>query len=341
MGIIPVRTIPDKYEEMITTIIAISPNISDYYSSKYQAQWVQECETVDTPQYTCNHLITLVIEELGDMGISVTESLDSILEDLESTLLLVHLRKLFDVKLFCTLYSQTSDEIKTRITSILENGFTDELLSDMVSALYAIFPNNEDLASIIEYEGYYISTDQFKPYLMELINLTENVLNNESTINENVLPVTITYITYVAKHKAEVKYAVDSLLEVFDELDSEYLNDKLATYDMDLLSSDNIKFCALCFDKSDISLIWKTELFKDHMRTHVHHIDYYLYNSVDFPSPNQVALIVAEFFAMATDKEIDPKKLIQDVIDDITLPDDVLKLMLEYITAIPPYILGG
>ena len=340
MGIVPVRVIPDKYKEMITNIIAISPNISDYYSSQYQLQWIQECQTEDTYQYICNHLITLVVEELDDMGISVSESLDTILEDLDTTTILISLRKIFDVKTFCNFYSKASEEVRASLMSILENSPIDETLSTITHTLCDNF-NNDDLQNILKYEGYYISDVQFKPYLTELINLTERVLNNESTIDENILSLTSNYIDYLATHKKEVEHATTSILNIYPELDKKYIDDKLTTYDLDLLSSDNIKFCSIYFNKNDVSSLWRSSLFNTHMKTHVHHIDYYLHNNRDYPNNTQLALVVAEFFAMATDKQRDPKTLIENIIKNVDMPDTMSSLMSAYIRVIPPYLQGA
>ena len=331
-----IHVIPDDYNSMIANIVKISPNISNYYASRLYEQEIQECDSVGTDQYICNKLITLMIGELKIMGIDVYDHLDFILEDLHTTSLLLKLRKIFDPRMFCIFYNKIPDEMRSDIKGILDVARDDEVLIELLVYFQNKLPMNDDVNFCLDYTDYFISIDTFKDYMLGLILQTEEVLDNESTIAENLLPTITIYLNYINNHRILVKHAMDSILNFYNKLDVKFIHNKFKTYDLDLINVDDINELAILFNPQDISEIYHTEKFKTHMKTHIHHIDYFLKDSVDYPNDSEVVLIVSEFYAMAIEKNLDVIKLLSDVIEHIKFPDSINKMMLNYAKIISP-----
>ena len=330
------HVIPDDYRSMISSIVKISPNIANYYSAGLYEQEIQECDSVGTDQYICNKLITLMIGELKIMGIDAYDHLDYILEDLDTTSLLLRLRRLFDPRLFCILYNKLTDEMRSDIKGILDVTQSENIAIELLAYLQNRFPMNDDINFILDYADYFISLDVFRYYMLELIAATEAVLNNESTIADNLLPTLTTYINYMNNHRELVKHAIDSIVNFYSDVNKEFIYKKFKIYDLDLLNVDVINELAILFNPDNISEIYHTKLFKHHMETHIHHIDYFLKDNINFPNDSELVLIVSEFYAMAVEKKLDVLTILNSVIEHINFPEELNIKMLSYAKIIAP-----
>jgi len=298
MPITNVDSIPDSYDEMISAYIAISPNIAEYYVGEQFKLLVRECKTIATPQFICNNLTSQITAELEEMGISFEENLDMIYENLHTTSLLLVLRRLFDVRLFCTFYNRTSEEVRYHIVAILENANPDDMAIEIVEFLHSRFPSNDNLEFIIDRKDLFISTDEFRPYLKELINLTESKLDNAETIEECLITPITEFTTYLNTHKANVVFAVKSIIREEEDLNIKFLTDELTRYDNDLLATDYFNFLSIVYDKNRILELYQTDIFKKHLKRSNHHLDFYKDTT---PTKSELVLIVSELFAMAID----------------------------------------
>lgn len=259
----------------------LSPNINSYFEDKLYLQDVEHPEEI-TSIFKVKLAISLVLQELEEIGIITNLDEEEILGFQYYTKMVLALRKKFDKEnLFNEIMSLDETDRHTFTYSVEECYCSTDVFIAIIDFFSNKFPLDQDwntLSNQILHE-HFTGEEDFSTYIQEVfvkVNLTDP---NRSYITDDNIVAVNAFITNMADRDSLVSTMADQLLEMIPEIipyrvNEGRLRELIEKYDKDKLAPEVLPFFAAWFVLKDKPKEEPHFLATHHANVY-HHLEYW------------------------------------------------------------------
>ncbi len=289
-----------------------SPSINDYFANEEYKHETEEREAIN-PRFLQNIAISLVQQELNDMGIIHSHDIADIIYSPIDTDLLIDLRTKFDMVTMSNILKKLNDEHLSDIRNIVNDNLVEDILVELVQYFHILFPTDIVWESIAISSDFYYSSARLRDHMSALLD--KNI--SDDTISEQNIDVVKKFLEDIDQDRQNIEAILKSYLAVCPSYSSKILISHARRYDDDKLQ--NIEAFATKIISSD--LLEKHHIMNDH------HFEYYYANQT-IPTREQVLFMtVAKFVSNKKDKaktieEIETFKLKPSMLEMLKILED-------------------
>lgn len=275
----------------------ISENVTDYLARELYIDSFGVDEDY-SPNDILQECYTIVIQELRDLGIIFLMEPEDLLNDWYTAKHIYYLRVLADNSTILSLLK--NKENFDKFNSLLQD---DMEISDIAASLveYLAYKNPEDTSyqRLLEFSDYFQSTERFKAHLQAIL---DKLATQDPTVEMPNVEKATEYIKKIMASRGTVTKAVKNVitgLQLNASLNMKLINKLLYDYDMDKISTDNLKWFSLLDTDGELparARVLKEKMLREHHERSPHHIEYWLKNKNMHPEREHLILMVAHHY---------------------------------------------
>lgn len=280
-----------QMEQQFEDLRTISENIADFLARElYKEYFGPEVD------YTVNDILTecynILIQELQDLGITITQDEDELLGDWYSAKRVYYIRYIADSSYLLDIL--IDPKLQNEVDMLTDTEVSNEsLFTDIAYKLYAKYPERIELEHIQDILDLVTSNERYTAHVKSILKSLK-----EADFNVTIPDVAkaAEYISRIQKTRKLAAQAVETVikeLHLEGTIDRAKITKLLADYDLDKISPDNIKIYSLV-DRDEVLpqlQNYKNKMMLQHHLRSPHHQEYWLSRKQRPPVENQILMV--------------------------------------------------
>lgn len=243
MGIIN-SIIDDESNQIVVLARRVSPNIDEYFSNEMYKLEVNGKEELLTDSQFRTIALRLLIHELEELGITLTDK-DELTQDDFHAKILIYLRSKFDKDNFFNLISSLDENIQYTIHCFAETDICDDVIGDICDYLNGNLPLDVGWEILSNYRDLFNCTPRFLDHILAILRKIEIKPSSDEYTSLQIAEYIKLKFQHILNVEKCIRFFISHANELFVSVNLPDLQNEIDSHDTYTKISNHLKDLAL------------------------------------------------------------------------------------------------